>query len=47
MHRENIIADGDHPVPIDLEMLLQAAAEQRESDDGEAQSFDAAMAAVA
>ena len=30
MHRENIIADGDHPVPIDLEMLLQAAAEQRE-----------------
>ena len=47
MHRENIIADGDHPVPIDLEMLLQAAAEQRESDDGEAQAFDAAMEAVA
>lgn len=25
MHQENIIADGDHPVPIDLEMILQAA----------------------
>ncbi|GBG38691.1 hypothetical protein NJB14197_35620 [Mycobacterium montefiorense] len=25
MHQENIIATGDHPVPIDLEMILQAA----------------------
>ncbi|OBI89219.1 type 2 lanthipeptide synthetase LanM family protein [Mycobacterium sp. 1245805.9] len=25
MHQENIIASGEHPVPIDLEMILQAA----------------------
>ena len=25
MHQENIIAVGEHPVPIDLEMILQAA----------------------
>ena len=23
MHQENIIAAGDHPVPIDLEMIFQ------------------------
>ena len=25
MHQENIVATGSHPVPIDLEMILQAA----------------------
>lgn len=28
MHYENIIADGEHPIPIDLEMLLQASDSQ-------------------
>ena len=30
MHQENMIAAGDHPVPIDLEMILQAGAEEHE-----------------
>ena len=29
MHQENMIAAGDHPVPIDLETILQAAAEEQ------------------
>ena len=31
MHQENMIAAGDHPVPIDLETILQAAAEEHKS----------------
>jgi type 2 lantibiotic biosynthesis protein LanM len=43
MHGENIIATGDHPVPIDLEMILQSMSEEHRSHDAEAQAFEAAM----
>lgn len=44
MHQENIIAAGEHPVPIDLEMILQPA-ETRAIDAGEGtgRAYDAAM----
>lgn len=46
MHQENMIASGDHPVPIDLEMILQAAAKPTIGDaEGEAQ--EAAIEAIA
>ncbi|GAP94813.1 type 2 lanthipeptide synthetase LanM family protein [Leptolyngbya sp. NIES-2104] len=32
-HQENIIACGEHPVPIDLEMLMSAVARQEESSE--------------
>jgi type 2 lantibiotic biosynthesis protein LanM len=44
MHQENVIAVGDHPVPIDLETILQAAPDDDRSRDPEAQAFEAAMA---
>jgi len=47
MHQENMIAAGDHPVPIDLEMILQAAAEESKSREVEAEAFEAAMETVA
>ena len=47
MHQENMIAAGDHPVPIDLEMVLQAAAAERKTQDAEGQAFDAATEIVA
>jgi len=47
MHQENMIAAGDHPVPIDLETILQAPAEEHKAQDPEAQAFDAAMETVA
>lgn len=47
MHQENMIATGDHPVPIDLEMILQAAPGERETEDAEARAFDAASEMVA
>ena len=43
MHQENMIAAGEHPVPIDLEMILQASAEERKTEGIEAQAFAAAM----
>ncbi len=43
MHHENLIADGDHPVPIDLEMILQATIEEDEARDPERRAFEAAM----
>jgi type 2 lantibiotic biosynthesis protein LanM len=46
MHEENIIAAGDHQVPIDLEMILQASADERKSQEPEGQAFDAAMEIV-
>ncbi len=46
MHGENIIATGDHPVPIDLEMILQSMSKEHRSHDAEAQAFDAAMDTV-
>jgi len=47
MHQENIIACGDHPTPIDLEMILQALPRQRKSDDSETQAFEAAREIIA
>lgn len=47
MHEENIIACGDHPIPIDIEVILQAFPEGQRSDDSEAQAFEAAMKIIA
>jgi type 2 lantibiotic biosynthesis protein LanM len=46
MHQENIIAAGDHPVPIDLEMVLQGSAEECKVDDLEQQAVEAAREAL-
>src|SRR5262249_11326456 len=46
-HEENMIAAGDHPVPIDLETILQSAAEGHETSDLEAQAFDLATEKLA
>ncbi len=46
MHQENMIAAGEHPVPIDLEMILQATAEEHKTEEIEAQAFEAAMEIV-
>ena len=43
MHQENMIAAGEHPVPIDLETILQPSAEEHKAKDPEGQAFDAAM----
>ena len=43
MHQENMIAAGDHPVPIDLETILQAPAEEPKDQDPADQAFDAAI----
>ena len=47
MHQENIIAAADHPVPIDLETILQPTAEEYKSHEPESEAFDAAMDIVA
>lgn len=47
MHQENMIAAGDHPVPIDLETILQAAFEEQKTDDPEHQAFEFAVETVA
>ena len=47
MHQENMIAAGDHPVPIDLETILQATTEEHKDQDPEDQAFDAAIETVA
>ena len=47
MHQENMIAAGDHLVPIDLEMILQATADERKAQDPEGQAFDAATEIIA
>jgi type 2 lantibiotic biosynthesis protein LanM len=46
MHQENMIACGDHPVPIDLEMILQAGAEERGAEAPEDLAFGAAAEIV-
>jgi class II lanthipeptide synthase len=43
MHQENMIAAAEHPVPIDLEMILQATAAEHTTDEIEAQAFQAAV----
>ena len=47
MHQENMIAAGDHPVPIDLETILQSTVEEHEAADPEAQAFDLATEKLA
>jgi type 2 lantibiotic biosynthesis protein LanM len=47
MHQENMIAAGDQPVPIDLEMILQATADEQKSQVPEEQASDAAMEIIA
>ena len=42
MHQENMIAAGDHPLPIDLETILQAPAVEHDVAAPEDQAFDAA-----
>jgi type 2 lantibiotic biosynthesis protein LanM len=42
MHQENMIACGAHPVPIDLEMILQAAPEEERTEAPEELAFAAA-----
>jgi type 2 lantibiotic biosynthesis protein LanM len=43
MHQENMIAAGDHPVPIDLETIIQPSPEEHKVGEPEAAAFDAAM----
>jgi type 2 lantibiotic biosynthesis protein LanM len=43
IHQENMIAAGDHPVPIDLETILQPSAEEHKVHEPEGEAFDAAM----
>jgi len=47
MHQENLIAAGEHPVPVDLETILQPTAEEHKSGEPEGQAFDAALDIVA
>jgi type 2 lantibiotic biosynthesis protein LanM len=46
MHQENMIAAGEHPVPVDLETILQPSAEEHKVQDLEGQAFDAALEIV-
>jgi len=46
IHQENMIAVGDHPVPIDLETILQPSAEEHKIGAPETEAFDAAMEIV-
>ena len=46
IHQENLIAVGDHPVPIDLETTLQSAALEPRVPKGEAQAYRAARESV-
>jgi type 2 lantibiotic biosynthesis protein LanM len=43
MHQENMIACGEHPVPIDLETIFQASTEEHKAQDAEGEAFDTAM----
>lgn len=47
MHQENIIAAGEHPVPIDLETLLQVATDEPGARSEESHAFEAAREIVA
>jgi type 2 lantibiotic biosynthesis protein LanM len=46
MHYENILAHGAHPVPIDLEMILQASTPEAEQETPETAAFIEASHAV-
>lgn len=47
IHHENLIAAGDHPVPIDLETILQAATEAGNNHPTDASALDAAKQILA
>ncbi len=47
MHQENIIASGDHPVPIDLETILQPSPDEHRIEGPEGEAFNAAMGIIA
>ncbi len=47
LHQENMIACGDHPVPIDLETILQPSADEHKAADPEGEAFNAAMDVIA
>ena len=47
MHQENIIAHGSHPVPIDLETILQAATEDSKPGEPEMLADEAAIEIIA
>jgi type 2 lantibiotic biosynthesis protein LanM len=47
MHQENMIAAGSHPVPIDLETILQSSIAGEKRSDPEDAAFDAAMEKLA
>src|ERR1035437_5958803 len=47
MHEENMIAAADHPVPIDLEMILQAAETGDETAIAETYAFELARRKIA
>jgi type 2 lantibiotic biosynthesis protein LanM len=46
MHQENMIAAAEHPVPIDLEMVLQASVEEYKTGDPETRAFEAVAEAL-
>jgi type 2 lantibiotic biosynthesis protein LanM len=46
MHQENMLAAGEHPVPVDLETILQPSAEEHKAHDAESAAFDAALEIV-
>jgi type 2 lantibiotic biosynthesis protein LanM len=46
MHQENIVASGSHPVPIDLETILQSVAHKKLADAEDA-AFDSATERLA
>lgn len=45
-HQENMIASGEHPVPIDLETMLQPTTHQQKSRDPEAKAYEAAIEVI-
>jgi type 2 lantibiotic biosynthesis protein LanM len=47
MHQENIVADGSHPVPIDLETILQSSSGEQKPSAPEDAAFDAATEKLA
>src|SRR5581483_7887931 len=47
MHQENVIATGSHPVPIDLETLLQSSLHAQKRSEPEDAAYDAAMEKLA
>jgi type 2 lantibiotic biosynthesis protein LanM len=46
LHQRNMIACGNHPVPIDLEMVLQTTAADNKTEEIEGQAFEAATEMV-